>query len=254
MHHRGMTTSRLRGAAIAAVLVLVAAAALVSGGGSGSDPVIDPGDGGAYAPVVDPAHFVEIVDNPYLPLVPGSRWVYESTGDGETERVEVVVTDERRTVAGISAVVVRDTVRVGGRVVEDTFDWFAQDREGNVWYLGEDSKEFEDGQVSDDGSWEAGVDGARPGIVMQANPTVATAYRQEFLEGEAEDMAEVIRLGDRTTVPFGSFDDVVVTKEWTPLEPETVESKYYAPGVGVVLEETTAGGHGRLELIEYTHR
>lgn len=215
--------------------------------------VIDPGDGGDYRPALDPADVVDGIDNPYLPLTPGSSWVYEATADGETERIEVVVTSDRREVMGISAVVVRDTATVNGELVEDTFDWFAQDREGNVWYLGEDTTEYENGRPANTaGAWEAGVDGALPGIVMPADPTIGQAYRQEYLPGEAEDMGEVIRQGESETVPFGSFDDLLVTRDWTPLEPDTIEEKYYAPGVGLVLEVKTAGGEGRVELVEHT--
>ena len=131
----------------------------------------------------------------------------------------------------------RDTVTVDGEVVEDTRDWYAQDRDGNVWYFGEETAEYEDGKVvSTEGSWEAGVDGALPGIVMHAAPEVGDAYRQEFYEGEAEDLAEVVRDGESATVPAGTFDDVVVIKEWNPLEPESIEEKSFAQGVGMVLE------------------
>jgi hypothetical protein len=178
--------------------------------------------------------------------------VYEGTSGGDVERIEVIVTPERREVMGISAVVVRDTVIVAGELVEDTFDWFAQDADGNVWYLGEDTAEYEAGEiVSTDGSWEAGIDGALPGIVMPADPSVGDAYRQEFYPGEAEDLAEVVDVGERTAVAVGDFDDVVVIKEWNPLEPSTIEHKYHAPGVGVVLEVVTTGGGERVELIEF---
>jgi hypothetical protein len=149
-------------------------------------------------------------------------------------------------------VVVRDTVRVGGEVVEDTRDWFAQDRDGNVWYLGEDSKEYEAGKVvGTEGSWEAGVGGARAGIVMPARPAVGLAYRQEFAEGEAEDLGEVVRVGVSEDVGSRRLDDLVVTKEWNPLEPRVVEEKYYARGIGLVLEVVTRGGAGRTELVEH---
>jgi len=227
--------------ATGAVGVVVAAC-----GGGGA--VIDPGDGGDYTVSLDPADFVAKIDNPWFPLVPGSRWVYE--GDGE--RVEVVVTDETRQILGITATVVRDTVSMDGELVEDTFDWFAQDRAGNVWYLGEDSTEYENGEaVSTAGSWEAGVDGAMPGIVMPADPSVGDAYRQEFFAGEAEDMAEVLRTGEVATVAYGSYEGVMVTKEWTPLEPDVVEEKHYARGVGLVLEVKVAGGEGMVELVSF---
>ena len=170
-------------------------------------PVIDPGDGGNYAPVLDPADFVDRIDNPYLPFLPGTSWIYEGVSSGKPERIEVVVTPERKEILGISAVVVRDTVTVDGELVEDTFDWFAQDRDGNVWYLGEAVQDFENGKlVSTDGSWEAGVDGAVAGIVMPATPAVGDAYRQEFSVGEAEDMVEIIADDDTETVPAGQFD------------------------------------------------
>jgi hypothetical protein len=227
------------------------------GDAGGSPPsttaVIDPGDGGRYDPAIDPADFGGPVDNPFMPLTPGSRWVYEGTSDDERERIEVVVTDERRQVMGIDAVVVRDTVTVDGELAEDTYDWFAQDGAGNVWYLGEDSKEYEDGEVaSSAGSWEAGVDGALPGIVMPADPQVGDAYRQEFYPGEAEDLAEVVRVGESATVAGQAYDDLLVVEEWNPLEPEAVEEKSYARGVGVVLEVKTAGGDERAELVEFT--
>jgi hypothetical protein len=222
-------------------------------GTAGSLPVVDPGDGGQYAPNISPDDFVDGVDHPYLPLRPGAHWVYEGEEDGETERTEVVVTSDRKEVFGVSAVVVRDTVSVDGEVVEDTYDWFAQDREGNVWYLGEASQDYEDGRPAGTaGSWEAGVDGALPGIVMPADPSVGDAYRQEYDVGEAEDMAEVIETDATADVPAGTFDGVLVTEEWNPLEPDVVEEKSYAEGVGLVLEEKVVGGEGRSELIEFT--
>jgi hypothetical protein len=252
-------------AAAAASISLVALAACgdddsstsaAGGGESGTStaaPVIDPGDGGNYQPEIDPTTFVDVIDNPYLPYPSGASWTYEGTEDGETEQVKVTVTPQHKEIMGISATVVRDTVTVDGEVVEDTYDWFAQDRDGNVWYLGEDSTEFENGKaVSTKGSWEAGVDGALPGIVMQAHPEVGQAYRQEYYVGEAEDLAEVGGLDATESVPFGDFDQLLVIKEWNPLEPDVVEEKYFARGVGLVLEVKTEGGEGRGELIDHT--
>jgi len=214
-------------------------------------PVIDPGDGGDYRPQIDPADFVDAIDNPYLPFAPGMRWTYEGVSDGETEVIEVVVLDERREVMGVPATVVRDTVSVDGEVIEDTWDWYAQDRDGNVWYLGEDTKEYENGEVvSTKGAWEAGVDGALPGIVMQAHPEVGQAYRQEFYEGEAEDLAEVTEVGIAKSIALGDYGDVLVTREWNPLEPDVVEDKYFAPGVGLIAEEKVAGGDEVVELTD----
>jgi hypothetical protein len=215
------------------------------------EPVIDPGDGGAYAPELDPASFVATVDNPHLPLVPGTRWVYEGTDDGETERTEVEVLDETREIEGITATVVRDTVSVDGEVIEDTYDWYAQDADGNVWYLGEDTHEYEDGvAVNAEGAWEYGVDGALPGIVMPAAPEPGDAYRQEYAVGVAEDMGEVLEVGVSREIGIGAYDDVVVTRDWNPLEPEVVEEKWYAAGVGLIREAKTAGGDGTAELLE----
>ena len=228
---------------------LIAAALVIVACGGDTTPVIDPGDGGNYTFTLTPADFVAGIDNPYLPLTVGSRWVFEGGG----ERTEIEVLAETRVVMGITATVVRDTVSEDGELIEDTYDWFAQDVDGNVWYLGEDSTEYTNGEPSSTaGSWEAGVDGALPGIVMLANPTAGTAYRQEYYVGEAEDMAEVARLGQAVTVPFGAYEGVIVITEWTPLSPDTVEEKYYAPGVGMIKEAAVQGGSGGAELIEYT--
>lgn len=216
--------------------------------------VIDPGDGGRYSPTIDPKNFVPTVDNPYLPLVPGSSWSYEETEDGETLHVEVKVTDEGKIVMGVPVVVVSDVVSdADGKPIEVTADWFAQDADGNVWYMGEATKEYaEDGSTSDKGSWEAGVDGAKPGIVMPAEPEVGKAYRQEYYRGEAEDLAEVVRRGDTEKVPAGTYADALVIREWNPLDPDVVEEKYYAPGVGNFLTVITKGGKGREELVRFT--
>ncbi len=247
-------------AVLAALSLSIAGAACGDdeGGSSGTtassaEPVIDPGDGGDYQPAVDAAAFVDRIDNPYLPLLPGARWVFEGESDGEHERVEVEVTGDTRAVMGITATVVRDTVYVNGELAEDTYDWFAQDRDGNVWYLGEDTYEYEDGKaVSAAGAWEAGVDGALPGIVMPAHPEVGQAYRQEYDAGEAEDMGEILEVGVARSIRLGSYDDVVVTRDWTPLEPDVVEEKWYAAGVGQIYETATAGSTGSVELIEFT--
>ena len=163
---------------------------------------------GAEQVDLDPSDFTTEIDNPWFPMTPGSRWVYEETaGEGTAARVVVTVTGEQRTVDGIDAVVVHDVVSEDGSVVEDTYDWYAQDADGNIWYLGEDTKELEDGVVtSTEGSWESGVDGAEPGILMPADPTVGLEYRQEYLAGEAEDAARVVALDATADVPFGSFD------------------------------------------------
>ncbi|MCZ7629860.1 MAG: hypothetical protein M5U19_12775 [Microthrixaceae bacterium] len=218
----------------------------------GAAPVVDPGDGGDYAPSLDPADFVAGIDNPYLPFTPGSTWTYLGDSDGRTERVEVEVLSETRDIGGIEATVVRDTVYVDGEMVEDTYDWFAQDRDGSVWYLGEDTHEYEDGvAVNANGAWEHGVDGAVAGMVMPAAPTVGDSYRQEYYEGEAEDMAEVLEVGVARSIEAGEYHDVVVTEDWTPLEPEVVEQKWYARGVGNIYSTHTRGKAGTVELVAF---
>jgi len=139
-----------------------------------------------------------------------------------------------------------------GQLVEDTYDWYAQDAPGNLWYLGEDTKEYENGNVtSTEGSWQAGVDGAQPGILLLADPKRAMEYRQEYYKGQAEDAARVLSLDMRAKVPAGFFDPVLVTKDYTPLEPDLLEHKFYAPGVGPVLAITVKGGSSRMELLRF---
>ncbi|MFI5292387.1 MAG: hypothetical protein ACHQ02_05940, partial [Candidatus Limnocylindrales bacterium] len=186
-----------------------------------------------YIVSVDPADFVAVVDNPYWPLAAGTTTVLE--GDGE--RIVVEVTDYSKVILGVTTTVVRDRAYEDGRLIEDTLDWYAQDRWGNVWYFGEETTEYENGTpVSTAGSWEAGVDGARPGIVMLAQPHVGDVYRNEYYVGEAEDLSKVIALDGTLTVPLGAFEATVTTEDWTPLEPSQLERKVYAPGVGLIAE------------------
>jgi hypothetical protein len=204
-----------------------------------------------YDPQINPSDFVEGIDNPYMPFEPGTTLVYEGVSEGQKETVTVFVTNRTKEILGITATIVRDVVTVEGQIAEKTFDWYAQDRYGNVWYLGEDSKEYEDGKpVSSAGSWEAGVDGARPGIVMLGDPQVGDRYRQEYYKGEAEDFGQVLKLGESVDASLGSFHDVLVTKDWTPLEPEVLENKYYARDVGVVFERSVKGPKGELSLVD----
>ena len=160
--------------------------------------------------------------------------------------------DETREVMGVEVRVVHDVVTEDGELVEDTYDWYAQDADGNVWYFGEDTKEFENGKVSTTaGSWEAGVDGAQPGVLVPAEPEVGQTYRQEYYAGEAEDAAAVLSLDEKVEVPFGSYDGVLMTKDFTPLEPDILEHKFYARGVGLVLALAISGGSDREELVEH---
>ena len=204
-----------------------------------------------YAPDIDPTAFVDAVTNSYFPLVPGTRWVYEGSGDAEGERDTVEVLAETRTVMGVACTVVRDVVSFDGEPVEVTEDWYAQDVDGNVWYFGEETAEYEKGEVvSTAGAWEAGVDDAQPGILMPASPEVGVTYRQEFYVGEAEDLGRAVRLSASTSVPYGSFEDVLVTEDWTPLEPAVAEHKFYAPGIGLVREEQVRGGESGFVLVD----
>jgi hypothetical protein len=200
---------------------------------------------------LDPSNFTRRIDHPYWPLSPGSRWVYRETGDEGEQRVEVTVTDQVKEIAGVTATVVHDVVTRGGQKIEDTWDWYAQDKAGNVWYMGEDTKEYENGEVSTTaGSWEHGVDGAQAGIMMPANPKIGLRYRQEYYEGEAEDKGEIVALDERVAVPSGTFGDVLKTKDTNPLGGGSFEHKFYAPRVGLV-KVVHPGGGGREELLSF---
>ena len=207
----------------------------------------------AYSPLIDPANFVlpataAANPNTYWPLIPGAEWVYEN----EEEEITVTVTGDTIEILGVVCTIVRDVVVEDGEPVEDTLDFYAQDNQGNVWYFGEISKNFEDGLLSDlDGSWRAGVDFAKPGILMKAAPVVGDIYRQEFLLGEAEDIAEVVSTtASESATAANCTGDCLQTKEYTPIEPGEIEYKYYAPGIGLILEEKPESGE-RLELISF---
>jgi hypothetical protein len=208
---------------------------------------------GTYAPTIDAAAFSTTVDNPFFPLRPGMRWDYRSSTADGLETTVVTVTNTTRTIMGVPCVEVRDTVMLNGNLKEDTLDWYAQHRDGTVWYFGEDTKEYENGKVSSTkGTWTAGVQGALPGIVMPAHPEVGDRYRQEYYKGQAEDMAEVLSLTETATVPTGSYVGVVKTKDNTPLEPDLLENKYYARGVGTLLTVDVKAGGARDELVHFT--
>jgi hypothetical protein len=203
---------------------------------------------------LDPTDLTADIDNRFWPMRPGTRWVYrEVDEEGEELRVVVTVTSETEEIAnGVTARVVRDTVTQDGEVVEDTYDWYAQDSDGTVWYLGEDTAEFEDGRLTTrEGSFEAGVDGALAGVVMPGDPEVGMAYRQEFYRDEAEDNGAVLSLDEMADVPAGHFEDLLLTKDTNSLEPDVLEYKLYAPGVGPVLTLGVSGGGGREELLEH---
>jgi hypothetical protein len=245
--------------AIAAALVMIIAAGCSANENAGSDQG-GKGSGSAQdlpqgaEPVnLDPKTFTIRIDNPYWPMDPGTRWTYRET-DQEGARLKVVVTvsDQTEKIAnGVTARVVRDTVTEDGEIVEDTFDWYAQDKDGNIWYLGENTAEFDKGKlVTKEGSFEAGVDGALPGIIMPADPEDGMHYRQEYYEGEAEDNGEVLSTDEMIQSPFGQFDNALLTRDTITIEPNVLEYKLYAKGVGPVLTLGVSGGPGsREELI-----
>jgi len=195
-----------------------------------------------YRPNVDPAQFTDKIANRYFPLVPGNVMVYEGTRDGVPLRIELTVTNETKVIMGVRTMVVRDIVT--GALDERTSDWYAQDTAGNVWYFGEDTKEYKNGVVSSTaGSWEAGVDGALAGIIMQASPAQGQAYRQEYRPTVAEDVALIKQLGASAEVPAGSYSDVLVTNDRDLLDLNKDEDKYFAPGVGLVKLGGLVNGH-----------
>lgn len=189
------------------------------------------------------------VANPFFPLEPGTVFVY-AVREGTRRSVDsIVVTREQKRIGGVAVVVVHDWVTRGGKVVEDTRDWYAHDTAGTVWYLGEATTSYEGKAASTNGSWQHGVAGAHAGVIMHARPIVGVAYRQEYRKGVAEDMGRVVALHDSVTVPAGHFSDCVTTDDWSPLEPEIMERKTYCRGVGVVREMTTKGGSELVELV-----
>ena len=203
-----------------------------------------------YHPVITPSEFSSTVNNPYFTLTPGMKFVYEAKKEDGLERIEVTVLPETRMVMGVETRIVRDQVFVDGSLVEDTLDWYAQDTEGNVWYFGEDTAEYEDGvQTSRHGAWEAGVDGALPGIVMKAHPKVGDSYYQEYLAGEAEDRGDVLGVEETVTVPQGKFVGCVKTFDYTALDAKSLEHKYYCKEVGFTALEVDTTDNERVELI-----
>jgi hypothetical protein len=242
----------------AALAILGAALAIAACGGDDGDG--DSGGGESKLPTgsepanLDPAEFTTEIDNPYWPMKVGSTWVYEEQDPEGELKVVVTVTDKTRMIAnGVEARVVHDVVSQDGEPVEVTDDWYAQDSEGNVWYLGEDTAEYENGKVvSREGSFEAGVDGAEAGVVMPADPKPGLEYRQEYLAGEAEDYARVLGFATEVEVPFGRFERVLQTEDVNPLgDPQQVENKFYARDVGPLLT-TDLTGAGREQLVSYT--
>jgi hypothetical protein len=208
---------------------------------------------GQYAPKIDPANFARAVTNPFLPYRPGTRIHFEGVRGTTPQTDDELVLHKHKRVLGIRCTVVRDTVSEHGRPVERTFDWYAQDKQGNVWYMGENSLELKNGRfVRASDSWESGVNGGKPGIIMPGHPRRGDRYRQEYYPpGEALDQARVLGRRGAVTVPYGSFARPLVTLEYSPLEPQT-EKKYYVRGVGEVKETVVKGHHETFSLVSVT--
>lgn len=207
-----------------------------------------------FHPKIKPKNFlgakqIAANPNPLFPLVPGTTYTYKGKSEDGKETIRVHISDDTVEIMGVTCIVVEDTVWLEDEVIEDTRDWYAQDKDGNVWYFGELTFEYEDGEIIGiEGSWKAGEDGAKPGIVMFANPVLGTTYRQEFLLGEAEDAGTILSLNESIKTKAGTYNNCLKTADFTPIEPDTVENKYYAPGVGFVFEIKPETGE-KVELV-----
>src|SRR4051794_9603522 len=255
---------KLRGSKIGIVLALVVFGALIGGGaavassaagaaapGAGTIPS---GAGPGWPATISPSDFVPQVTNPWFPLKPGSVWRYKGLKEGMKTTDNVTATHRIKKILGVTTTVVHDVVSVQGKPEEVTDDFYAQDRHGNVWYFGEETEELsaQGKPTSTEGSFEAGVKGARPGVLIPGHPKVGLVGRQEFLKGEAEDHFRVLDLKASVSVPFFSTQKGLRTREWTPLERGTIDNKYYARGVGTVREIAVKGPVERLGLVSYS--
>jgi len=225
--------------------ILLAATALLAACGSGNSPPPEGATG-----------FASTVDNPWFPLRPGTTYVYRGSKDGKPARDVVTVTGDKKLIQGVRCTVVNDRLSLRGRLAERTTDWYAQDRAGNVWYYGEDTAELDpSGKVtSREGTWQAGVNGARAGIYMPAHPRVGGQGRQEYYKGHADDHFRVLSLAARVQTPAASSTHALLTMEWTPLEPGTIDHKLYVRGIGTVKEQTVKGGSELAALQSVTTR
>jgi hypothetical protein len=239
----------MRNRFIAAVALAAVAGAIAAWAPSASS-----NSGVSYEPVLDPANFSTVIDNRYFPLPVGRTLVYQGIKDGQSQVDRVTVTNQTKVVAeGITARVVTDVATHDGKLLEKTADWYAQDNQGNVWYVGEDTAAYlANGKIDTSGSWEAGVHDAEPGLIMEADPQIPDAYRQEFLTGQAEDTAWVVGRGGSVTVPAGTFKNVLTSLEATRLEPGAYDQKVYAPGIGIVVEQTLTGANEYAKLVSVT--
>jgi hypothetical protein len=240
-----------------AVLVASALVGVLASSASSSNEAHQPPDWalhGKYSPVIDPATFVATIDNRYFPLKPGTGFHYQGVSGTTPQTDDMVVTHRIKYVLGVKCTVVRDTVSERGKPIERTFDWYAQDKRGNVWYMGEDSLELKNGRfVRASDSWQGGVNGAKPGIIMPGKPRRGDVYRQEYYPpGGALDQARVLGLSATLHVPAGTFKRPLATIEWSPVEPQ-FEKKYYVAGIGEIKEQVVQGGHESFQLVKVTH-
>ena len=220
----------------AASIVAVAALLTAAPGLAGELP--------PYNPMIDPANFTVEITNPYFPLKSGTVYIYDGNRDGAPRHAQMNVTAETKVIMGVTCIVVRDVSSTDTEMVEKTVDWYAQDKQGNVWYFGEDTAEYANGKVtSTAGTWMAGVDGALPGIILQATPKAGYGYRQEYRPGVAEDFAKVVQLDATYEVPIGKYTNVLVTEDTDLLDKAKLEHKYFAPGVGFIASDGLVNGH-----------
>ena len=238
------------------LMILIAAAVLLAGcgggGGSSSSGGTQTGPA-ATTGAPSPAQFADRVDNPWIPLLPGMKWVYRGVKDGEPSRDVVTVPGDTKIIQGVKCTVVKDMLYINGKLEERTTDWYAQDKSGTVWYFGEDTAELKpNGEVkSTEGSWLSGRDGAEAGIFMPADPQVGQTARQEYLKGQAEDHFQVLSLSASVKTPGAASMQALLTKEWTPLEPDVIDHKFYVRGIGVVKEQTVKGATERNTLVAF---
>jgi hypothetical protein len=243
------------------ILALAVCGALIGGAAVGSCSAkatavgsIPSGAGPGWPATIGPADFVGEVTNPWFPLKPGAVWHYKGLKEGVKTTDVVTATHRTKKILGVTTTVVHDIVSVKGEPEEVTNDFYAQDRHGNVWYFGEETEELnaQGKTTSTEGSFEAGVEGARPGVLIPGHLKVGLVGRQEFLKGEAEDHFRVLDLKARVSVPFVATGKALRTREWTPLEPAIVDNKYYVHGVGTVREVAVRGPVEKLQLVSYS--
>ena len=248
-----MTRFSLTAKVFVGVAALAAAGAVIWAPWASSAPSSTSACGTTYAPVLDPANFGGAIDNPYFPLPVGRKLVYTGVKDGQTQTDTVTVTDQKKVILGITTTVVKDVATHGGTVLEKTFDYYAQDKQGNVWYLGEDTTAFlPNGKADTSGSFQAGVDAAQPGIIMKTSPQIPDAYRQECYAGQAEDTAWVVGTSGSLRVPYGMVRNVLTTLEATQIEAGAYDQKVYGPGIGIVSEQSLTGPNEVAQLVSVT--